>query len=181
MNTGFDEEEQMALEAVKLTALKKKINAKGWSNHMEDIMKAWGEKAASNREMHDTAASKWKRFSDRIYIPVIFLSTIAGVSNFGAASIEDNAYWMSKKYVDWIVFIFFWYRVLDVDWIVFIVFWYRVLDVDWIVFIVFWYRIPGVDWDIIWNWILDVDWDIIWNWILDIDWDIIDWVIFFGY
>lgn len=90
----FDEEEQMALEAVKMSSLRKRINAKGWSNHMEDIMKSWGEKAAGNREMHDAAATKWKKFSDRIYIPVIFLSTIAGVTNFGAASVEDNEYWM---------------------------------------------------------------------------------------
>ena len=92
--TVIDEEEQIALEAVKIVKLKKKINAKAWSSQLENLMKIWGEKAAGSRELHENAAKTWSRFSDKVYIPLIFMSTIAGVGNFGAASSTNTEYWM---------------------------------------------------------------------------------------
>lgn len=89
-----NEEELSALTDVKLSKLKKKINASNWSNELEDLMQSWGEKAAGLRELHDDAATYWKRFGDTLYVPVILLSTIGGVSNFGAASVDDHTYWM---------------------------------------------------------------------------------------
>ena len=92
--TTEEPDEKMALEIVRVESLKKKINAGSWNDHLEDLMKAWGEKAAGNRELHDMAASKWKGFSEKLYIPMIMLSTIAGVTNFGAASSDNSEYWM---------------------------------------------------------------------------------------
>ena len=90
----LDKEEAAALEASKLAKLKKKINADSWSLEMEDLMKSWGEKAAGNRELHLKSAGKWKSFSDKMYLPLILLTTLGGVSTFGVANIEDSTYWM---------------------------------------------------------------------------------------
>ena len=87
-------EAQEALAAVKMADLRKKINAASWNDNMENLMKTWGEKAAGNRELHDKAAKKWKRFSEKMYVPMIALTTIAGVTNFGAADSDYNKYWM---------------------------------------------------------------------------------------
>ena len=72
----LDKEEAAALEASKLAKLKKRINADSWSLEMEDLMKSWGEKAAGNRELHLKSAGKWKRFSDKMYLPFQFNSGI---------------------------------------------------------------------------------------------------------
>jgi hypothetical protein len=87
-------DEAAALEAAKLTALKKKINANSWNNHLEDLMKSWGEKAAGNREMHDKSAGIWKSFSNRLYLPIILLTTLGGVTSFGTVNSDDYQYWM---------------------------------------------------------------------------------------
>lgn len=89
-----DENDLSALADAKLQKLKKKINASNWAPELEDLMQSWGEKAAGYRELHDNASSYWKKYGDKLYLPVIILSTIGGVTNFGAASIDDNTYWM---------------------------------------------------------------------------------------
>ena len=89
-----DDEDKSALASARLVKLKKKINAEAWSNEIEDIMQSWGEKAAGNRELHSNASSYWKKFGDKIYLPVIILTTIGGVSNFGAATVSNPEYWM---------------------------------------------------------------------------------------
>jgi hypothetical protein len=77
-----------------LLNMKKKLNAEAWSNEIEDVMQAWGEKAAGHRELHLNAASYWKEFGDKFYIPVILLTTLGGVSNFGAANVDTPFIWM---------------------------------------------------------------------------------------
>ena len=89
-----DDADMSALADVKLQKLKKKINANNWSNELEDLMQSWGEKAAGYRELHDGASGYWKRIGDRLYLPVIVLSTLGGVSNFGAASLDNSKFWM---------------------------------------------------------------------------------------
>ena len=89
-----DEGEMSALANAKLSKLKKKINANNWTTELEDLMQSWGEKAAGYRELHDGSAGYWKMIGDKLYLPVIILSTIGGVSNFGAASLENHVYWM---------------------------------------------------------------------------------------
>ena len=83
-----------ALATSRLIKLKKKINSENWSDDKENLMQSWGEKAAGSRELHDGAAGYWKRYGDRYYLPVIVLSAIGGVSNFGAASVDEPSYWM---------------------------------------------------------------------------------------
>ena len=92
--TISDTSDMSALANSRLTKLKKQINAENWSDEMEDLMQSWGEKAAGSRELHDNAARYWKRFGDRIFLPIIILSAIGSVSNFGAASVQDPSYWM---------------------------------------------------------------------------------------
>jgi len=77
-----------------LLNMKKKLNAEAWSNEIEDVMQAWGEKAAGHKELHLNAASHWKNFGDKFYIPVILLTTLGGVSNFGAANVDTPFIWM---------------------------------------------------------------------------------------
>lgn len=89
-----DENDMSALADAKLTKLKKKINASNWSNELEDLMQTWGEKAAGYRELHDGASGYWRKIGDNLYLPVIILSTLGGVTNFGAANLDDNVYWM---------------------------------------------------------------------------------------
>lgn len=89
-----DDTDMSALANAKLIKLTKKINATNWSNELEDMMQSWGEKAAGYRELHDNASGYWKNFGDKLYLPVIILSTLGGVSNFGAASFDDRIYWM---------------------------------------------------------------------------------------
>lgn len=94
VSSKYDNDELSALASARLGKLRKRINADAWSNELEDLMQSWGEKAAGNRELHRKASGYWRKFSDRLYLPVILLSTIGGVSNFGAANTEDPVYWM---------------------------------------------------------------------------------------
>lgn len=94
MTENFDNDEKSALAAARLGKLRKQMNADAWSNELENLMQSWGEKAAGNRKLHNSAASYWKSFGDRFFLPVIVLSTIGGVSNFGAANSSNPEYWM---------------------------------------------------------------------------------------
>ena len=87
---NFSEEEKQALAAVKIDDLKKKINEKSWSNNMELLMKNWGEKAAGLRFMHSHSASKWKKFSDRLTVTGIFITTVASGLTLVSTSIDDD-------------------------------------------------------------------------------------------
>lgn len=91
---SYDDDDKSALAASRLTKLRKRLNASAWNDELEDLMQCWGEKAAGNRELHDTSASLWKRFGEKLTLPVIVLTTIGGVSNFGAANVEDPQFWM---------------------------------------------------------------------------------------
>lgn len=83
-------EQQEALRSAELGGLKKKMNAASWSNHMEDLMKSWGEKAAGLRWMHNQAAGSWKGFSDRLAIAGIVLTTLSSAAAFGGAGGENE-------------------------------------------------------------------------------------------
>lgn len=83
-------EQEEALRAAEWGGLKKKLNAASWSEHMEDLMKAWGEKAAGLRWMHTNASGSWKGFSDRLALTGIVLTTLGSAAAFGGAGSEDN-------------------------------------------------------------------------------------------
>ena len=88
--TDLSIEQQEALRSAELGGLKKKINAASWSEHMEDLMKAWGEKAAGLRWMHNKAAGSWKGFSDKLALAGIVLTTLGSAAAFSSAGGESE-------------------------------------------------------------------------------------------
>ena len=82
-------DEKAALAAANMGALKKRLNADSWSDHMEDLMKAWGEKAAGLRWIHNQDAGSWKKFSDRLSLWGIGLTTIASTAAVATANMEE--------------------------------------------------------------------------------------------
>ena len=88
---GLTLEQKHALDMTTMSALKKKINADGWTNHAEDILKSWGEKAAGLRWMHNHSAGLWKRLSDRLSLSGIVITTIASTASLAAAGVDDSA------------------------------------------------------------------------------------------
>jgi len=84
-------EQQEAMKSAELGGLKKKLNAASWSDHMEDLMKSWGEKAAGLRWMHNKAAGSWKAVSNKLTLTGIVLTTVSSAAAFGSASIESPA------------------------------------------------------------------------------------------
>ncbi len=83
-------EQQEAIRSAELGGLKKKLNAASWSEHMENLMKSWGEKAAGLRWMHNNAAGSWKGFSDKLALTGIALTTISSAAAFGGAGAENE-------------------------------------------------------------------------------------------
>ena len=88
-NTMSDEQQQ-ALQTANLSNLKKKLNADSWSSHMEELMKAWGEKAAGLRWLHQSTQGKWKGVSDRLTIAGIIATTVASTATFATAGMENS-------------------------------------------------------------------------------------------
>jgi len=87
-------EEQTAIVSIQLERLKKELNAKSWSNELEEILKSWGEKAAYNKDLHSSASRYWKSIGDKLFVPILILNTVGGVANFGAANVQQPSYWM---------------------------------------------------------------------------------------
>ena len=85
----MNDDQKAALAAANMDGLKKKINAAGWSDHMEDLLKAWGEKAAGLRWIHNNNAGSWKKFSDKLSLWGIGLTTIAGTAAVATANMDE--------------------------------------------------------------------------------------------
>lgn len=90
MTKDLSVEQEEAMRAAEWGGLKKKINAASWSDHMEDLMKAWGEKAAGLRWMHNQSAGIWKAFSDRLSLTGIVLTTLGSAAAFGSAGSQNS-------------------------------------------------------------------------------------------
>ena len=88
-NAELSVEAQEALAATRLGGLKKKINAAGWSNNMEDLLKSWGEKSAGLRFMHNNAGGYWKGVSNRLTLWGILITTVASTVSLVATNIDD--------------------------------------------------------------------------------------------
>ena len=56
-----------------------------WTDHTEDLIKAWGEKASVYRILHSRSSSKYRFWSYIITVPCIALSTVAGSLQFMVA------------------------------------------------------------------------------------------------
>lgn len=63
---------------------------KNWSDNIELLMKQWGEKAAGLRFMHNDSGKRWKRFSNRLSIFSILVTTMASTISLTATSIDDD-------------------------------------------------------------------------------------------
>lgn len=87
LNTGAQE----ALIASQLADMKKKSNAESWNDHMEDLLKAWGEKSAGLRFMHSKSASYWKSFSNKLTLWGIIVTTLSSTAALSTAGIEGEA------------------------------------------------------------------------------------------
>ena len=72
-NKEMSLEQKQALMNANLAGLQNELNAASWSDHMEDLIKAWGEKAAGLRWMHNQSAAKWKKQADRLTLYGIFI------------------------------------------------------------------------------------------------------------
>tara|TARA_B100001057_G_scaffold462905_1_gene516347 strand:+ start:492 stop:1208 length:717 start_codon:yes stop_codon:yes gene_type:complete len=81
--------EKEALVAARLGDIRKKVNAESWSNNMELLMKAWGEKAAGLRFMHAHSGGKWKKFADNLAISGIIVTGVASTISLIATSVDD--------------------------------------------------------------------------------------------
>lgn len=88
-NAELSVEAQEALAATRLGGLKKKINAAGWSDNMEDLLKSWGEKSAGLRFMHNNAGGYWKGVSNRLTLWGILITTVASTISLVATNIDD--------------------------------------------------------------------------------------------
>jgi hypothetical protein len=90
MATDMSLEAQEALASVKRASLVKKMNEESWSDHMEFLLKSWGEKAAGLRFIHNASAGKWKKFSNQLTLTGIAISSISSAVSLVAASIDDD-------------------------------------------------------------------------------------------
>jgi hypothetical protein len=83
-------DEAEALAHVKYINLRKKVNAEGWSDNIELLLKRWGEKAAGLRFLHSTTGGEWKRFADRTSLSAIIVTLLASGASLSATSVEDE-------------------------------------------------------------------------------------------
>ena len=87
-------DEKGALAAVQLAGIQKELNAESWNDRAEDMMKAWGEKAAGLRWMHQKQAGVWKSFADKLTLWGIGITTFVSSASLITAGIEDAEYIM---------------------------------------------------------------------------------------
>merc|ERR1711977_728512 len=74
---AIGDEQAAALQSAKLGGLKKKINAAGWSDNMELLLKNWGEKSAGLRFMHQHSGGVWKAWADKLSLSAILITTLS--------------------------------------------------------------------------------------------------------
>jgi len=88
MADAMNTDQQAALAAANMGALRKMQNASSWSDHMEELMKAWGEKAAGLRWIHSQDAGVWKGFADKLSMWGIMLTTVASTAAVATANMD---------------------------------------------------------------------------------------------
>lgn len=85
-----DIEAQQALATLNANKLKQELNARAWGDHMEDLLKSWGEKAAGLRFMHNKEATRWKSLSNKLTIWGILFTTISSTAALSTANIKGD-------------------------------------------------------------------------------------------
>lgn len=83
-------DEAEALAHVKYVNLRKKVNAEGWSDNMELLLKRWAEKSAGLRYLHSVTGGEWKRFANYSSLAAIVVTILASGASLGAASVDDQ-------------------------------------------------------------------------------------------
>ena len=91
MSSSPNLDQKAALAAANMGALQKAQNAASWSEHMEELMKAWGEKAAGLRWIHGRDSGQWKAFADKLSLWGIILTTIASTAAVATANMDAPA------------------------------------------------------------------------------------------
>ena len=89
-DTEMNHDQQAALMAANYAGLQKTMNAAGWTNHQEDLMAAFGEKAAGLRWLHNKASGGWKCISDRLTSTGIVLTALSSAAGFASTSLEGD-------------------------------------------------------------------------------------------
>ena len=84
-------DQQAALMSANMGALQKAQNAGSWSDHMEDLLSAFGEKAAGLRWLHTRSGGKWKKLSDQLTITGIVMTSVSSAAGFAATSLDGEA------------------------------------------------------------------------------------------
>ena len=79
-----------AIAYATLSDLQKKQNAKSWSDNMELLLAEWGEKAAGLTFMHSKSGVSWKKFSNKMAVSSILVSTIASSLSLVATSFHNE-------------------------------------------------------------------------------------------
>ena len=83
---------EAAVSQVKYAGLQKQLNKEAWNSHVEDLLRAWGEKAAGLRWMHLQEAAINKSLSKKLSIPIVAITTISGMGSFGSGSSGGSPY-----------------------------------------------------------------------------------------
>jgi hypothetical protein len=86
----MDPDQELAVQTAQAASTRKKLNAASWNNHSEDLLCAWGEKAAGLRWIHNASASRWKGLADRLTLSSIVVTTIASTASLAAADMDDS-------------------------------------------------------------------------------------------
>ena len=90
MDKNISLDAKKALASAQLGELKKKANAGTWNTHMEVLIKSWGEKAAGLRYLHDSAAGRWRCFSNKLSPASIVIGVLSSGVSLVSTSIEDE-------------------------------------------------------------------------------------------
>lgn len=86
----MDPDQALAIQTAQAASTRKKLNAASWNNHAEDLLCAWGEKAAGLRWIHSASASRWKGLADRLTLSSIVVTTVASTASLAAADMDDS-------------------------------------------------------------------------------------------
>lgn len=83
-------EADLALAEVKMAGFKKKVNADSWNDDYENLLTAWGEKAAGLRFMHGNSSGYWRSISNNLTLYSIVATTVASAASLVAGSIDST-------------------------------------------------------------------------------------------
>ena len=88
-------EEKEAIFSLKADVLSKKLVEASWVKNLEDLIFAWGQRAAGWQYLHGKTSGVWKKFGTQFTATIIALNTTAALINFigvamGGAVVGDD-------------------------------------------------------------------------------------------